>query len=419
MNSDQVTETLSRRRVLQGATAWALANAVRGSLRADEGLYRTDSVVAYVGSYTGAVANGGNGQGIYLFEMDARTGELKNRRLMAETRNPSWIVIHPSKSFLYAVNEVSDGEASGGSVTAFAIDARTGDLHELNRVSSMGAGPAYVTLDRTRRFALVANYGDGSVAVLPILADGSLGAAVDVKRDHGQIGATRAAHGPLGSFAISGHDGPHAHMIAPDRMNRFVLVTDLGQDRIYCYRFDATTGKLYASEAQPFMTLPPGDGPRHFAFHPNGKWLYSIQEEASTVVLFHYDSQSGSLAAEQTVSTLPPAFAGTSFASEILIAPNGRFLYAANRLHDTIAAFAIGAEGRLTRLGEASTMGDYPSQCAIDPSGKFLYACNRRSDAVTCFRIDSPAGLPVFSGRYTAVGSPACIAFLQRSFSAG
>jgi 6-phosphogluconolactonase (cycloisomerase 2 family) len=355
------------------------------------------------------VGSGGNGEGIYSFEMNSDTGELKNRRLVAAARNPSWIAIHPSKRFLYVVNEVAEG-----AVTAFAIDARSGELRELNRVSSMGAGPAFVALERSGRFAFVANYGDGSITVLPIGADGKLGAATDVKRDSGSVGAARAADGPQGSFAISGHDGPHAHMIAPDPEDRFVLASDLGQDRIYCYSFDRATGKLSPASAESSVVLPQGDGPRHFAFHPNGKWVYSIQEEASTVVLFRYDSDTGALTAEQTASTLPPGFAGTSFASEILIAPNGRFLYAANRLHDTIATFAIGAEGRLTRNGEVSTMGDYPSQCAIDPSGKFLYSCNRRSDCITCFRIHTQTGLPVFTGRYTAVGSPACIAFLQR-----
>ncbi len=411
MNSDQEIGILSRRRVLFGATSWVLANTLPRSLRADPRADGPSAVLAYVGSYTGAVGSGSNGDGIYLFEMDPTTGELAKRRLAAEAHNPSWIAIHPSKRFLYTVNEVSDG-----TVTAFAIDTKSGDLRELNRTSSMGAGPAYMALDHSGRFAFVANYGEGSVAVLPIGADGSLGAAVDVERDSGSVGATRAADGPQSSFAISGHDTPHAHMIAADPKNQFVLATDLGQDRIYCYRFDAATGKLSPSSAEPFVAFPQGDGPRHFAFHPNGKWLYSIQEEASTVVLFGYDSGTGKLTPEQTISTLPQVFAGTSFASEILVAPNGHFLYAANRLHDTIAAFRIGADGRLARVGETSTMGDYPSQCAIDPGGRFLYACNRRSDCVTCFRIDTPTGQPVFIDRYTAVGSPACVAFLQRDF---
>ncbi len=200
-------------------------------------------------------------------------------------------------------------------------------------------------------------------------------------------------------------------MIAADQQNRFVLATDLGQDRIYVYRFDAGSGKLTPA-ASPFASLPSGDGPRHFAFHPSGRWLYSIQEEASTVACFAYDAKTGSLAPRGTVSTLPPDFAGTSFASEILVSADGRFLYAANRLHDTIAVFSIATGGMLKRIGEVSTMGDYPSQCRIDPTGNFLFACNRRSDAITSFRINRETGMLSFTGKYTAVGSPGSITFL-------
>lgn len=364
---------------------------------------------AYVGTYTGATGNLGDGEGIYSFDVQPETGELTNRRLLAKSINPSWIVIHPSRQFLYTVNEYEGYEGGSGSVSAFAIHPSTGDLKPLNVVSSHGAGPAYMSLDASGRFCLVANYGGGSLAVLPILQWGDLGKAVEIRKDTGAVGSTRAADGPPGSFAISGHDAPHVHMIHTDPRNRFALATDLGQDRIYSYRFDSNTGKL---SDEKFASLPSGDGPRHFVFHPNGRWFYSIQEEASTVVFFTYDAASGSLEARQTVSTLPPGFAGTSFASEILMTENGRFLYAANRLHDTIAMFSVGRDGRLERMGEVSTMGDYPAQCVIAPGGRFLYACNRRSDDITCFHIDGPSGRLHFTGRYTAAGSPGCIAFL-------
>lgn len=363
---------------------------------------------AYVGTYSGAVGNQANGEGIYLFEMDRQNGALTERRVVAKSANPSWIVIHPSRRYLYAVNEVDDYQGKSGSVSAFAIDQTSGDLSPLNIVSSGGAGPAYISLDATGKFAFVANYGGGSLALLPIQADGSLGQAVDVRHDQGSVGGQRATNAPPGSFAMSGHDAPHVHIALADPQNRFVLATDLGQDRIYVYRFDSQTGKL--SDNPVIAALPSGDGPRHLAFHPNGRWLYSIQEEASTVVQFDFDAQSGAIAAKQTVSTLAPGFRGTSFASEILIAPNGRFLYAANRLANTVSIFAIGAEGRLERVGEAPVMGDYPSQCRIDPSGHFLFACNRRSDNITSFRIDSKTGLLTFLG-YTGVGSPGSITF--------
>lgn len=406
-------QNLSRRLFLRGAAGSAFAHLGAQSMRAQAPLTRSGKLFAYVGTYTGAVGNLGNGEGIYLFDVDRATGELTNRRLVATSRNPSWIVLHPSRKFLYAVNEVANYEGDSGSVSAFAIDPHTGELRGLNTVSSAGAGPAYLSLDRTGKFALVANYGGGSIAVLPLRADGSLGAAVEVHHDMGSTGSPRATDAPPGSFAISGHDAPHAHMIAPDLRNRFVLATDLGQDRIYSYRFDATTGKLIANSAHPFTALPSGDGPRHFAFHPNGRWLYSIQEEASTIAFFHYDAATGALTERQTISALPPGFAGTSFASEILVAPGGRFLYGANRLHDTIAAFAIGGEGRLTPAGEASTLGDYPSQFLIEPGGQFLYACNRRSDSITCFHLHPQTGVPVFTGKYAGVGSPACIGILS------
>jgi len=413
MTEAMLKQGVTRRGFLKSAGAVALMHSALGAAQNGAQGVKRDRTLAYVGTYTGAVGAGSNGEGIYLFEMDDSTGELVHRRLVAKTQDASWIAIHPSQKYLYAVNEVSDYRGASGSVSAFAIDGANGDLTALNVLSSEGAGPCYLSIDARGRYAFVANYGGGSVAVLPILDGGMLGAAIDVRRDSGHLGGARATNTPAGSFAVSGHDAPHAHMIAPDAKGRFVLATDLGQDRIYAYRFDSGMGKLNPVEGAPFAALPSGDGPRHFAFHPNGHWLYAIQEEASNVVLFQYDGETGSLAAQQTVSTLPSGFAGSSFASEILVSPDGRFLYAANRLHDTIAAFSIGANGHLSPVGETSVLGDYPGQCRIDPSGRFLYACNRRSDSITCFRIHGETGLLSFTGSYTAVGSPASITFLR------
>jgi 6-phosphogluconolactonase len=399
---------VSRRQFMKSVAAAAMAP---GALGASAGGASPQERIAFVGTYTNAVGNLGNGEGIYAFDFNPLTGELSSRRLVAKTPSPSWISVHPSRKYLYAANEVADFKGNSGSVSSFAIDSVTGALTPINTVSSEGAGPAYLSIDATGRFAFVANYGGGSIAVLPVLPSGALGSATDVHRDSDSLGAAQAKNAPQGSFAISGHDAPHAHMIAPDPQRRFVLATDLGQDRIYVYRLDASTGKLIPATT-PFIELPSGDGPRHFAFHPNGHWLYSIQEEASTVVSFAYDSSTGAFASHQTVSTLPPGFAGTSFASEILISADGRFLYAANRLHDTIAVFSIGGDGTLRRIGETSTMGDYPSQCRIDPTGNFLFACNRRSDSFTSFRINRNTGLLTFTGSYTAVGSPGSITFL-------
>jgi 6-phosphogluconolactonase (cycloisomerase 2 family) len=360
------------------------------------------------------VDGGNNGEGIYRFEMDPRTGELSHRLLAAQTPSPSWIAIHPSKRYLYAINEVTNFKGGNdGSASAFAIDAANGKLAPLNTISSEGAAPAHMSLDATGKYAFVANYSGGSIAVLSILPGGMLGAAVDVHRDTGSTGAAHASDAPQGSFAISGHDAPHAHMIAADPQNRFVLATDLGQDRIYVYRFDAASGKLTPSAGTPFVSLPSGNGPRHFVFHPNGHWLYLIEEEASQIAFFRYDPVNGSLAAEQAISDLPAGFAGTNFTSEIVLSPDGKFLYAANRLHDTISICAIGSDGRLKLIGETPTMGDYPRHCGIDPSGNFLYVCNQRSDCITSFRVHRDTGRLSFTGQYTPVGSPAILAFLD------
>jgi 6-phosphogluconolactonase (cycloisomerase 2 family) len=267
-----------------------------------------------------------------------------------------------------------------------------------------------VSLHPSGKFLFVANYFGGSVAVLPILSDGRLGPATDVKNDAGTIGPTRATNSPPGSFARSGHDRTHAHMIQADPTGRFVLHVDLGLDRIYVWTFDAEKGQLTPAET-PAIAIPPGDGPRHFHFHPNGRWFYSLQEEGSNVVLFDYDA--GRLTARQTVSTLPAGFAGSNFCSEILVSADGRFVYAGNRLHDSIAIFSVGPRGELTLTGEAWTRGNYPRSFSFDPTGCFLYCCNQRADHVAVFRVDRQSGGLTFTGHYTPVGNPSIVVFLD------
>lgn len=276
-----------------------------------------------------------------------------------------------------------------------------------------------VARDRWRRrvdplgqYVYVANYGGGSVAVLPILAGGSLGNATDVHVDVGAVGPVHATNAPLGSFAISGHDAPHAHMIQPDSSGGFVVHADLGQDRLYSWILNRTAGQLVANTI-PFVSIPPGDGPRHFAFHPSGHWLYSLQEEASTVVFFAYDRATGLLTQQQMTSVLPAYFVGTSFASEVRISRNGRFLYVTDRLFDVVIVLSIDDDtGLLTRHGETWTRGDYPRSFTIDPTGQLLFVCNQRSDAVTAFRLGEGGRQLNFTGHFTAVGSPASILFL-------
>jgi 6-phosphogluconolactonase len=408
-NEKFLPNAISRRGFLQAAAATAVvANAAMANALGGGNSRR----FAYVGTYTGAVGNGGNGDGIYLYEASLWSGELQLIKLGASTPSPSFLVAEPSGKFLYAVNEVSNFQGTNGSVTAFAVNQQNGDLTLLNTVSSAGGGPAFLSLDASGKFVFVANYGTGGIAVIAINKDGSLGAVVDTKVDTGNVGPTTATNAPPGSFAFSGHDAPHAHCIISDPKNRFVLQTDLGQDRIYIYSFDSVSGKLTPAET-PFITIPPGDGPRHLFFHPNGRWLYSIQEESSTLMVFHYDESNGALTQQQIISALPPGFTGSSFASELKVSADGRLLYAANRLHDGITVFAIDFRGgELTYVGEAATRGDYPAQFTIDPTGSFLYSCNQHSDNLTVFHIDPESGVPKFTGQYVPVGTPGCIIFL-------
>ena len=368
-------------------------------------------VLAYVGTDTNPVDGAANGKGIYLFELQPETCELHLMKLAAETTNASWLSLHPSGRFLYAVNEVSNYGGNSGSVSAFSIDRANGDLRLLDIVSSRGAGPPHMSIDASGKYAFVANYFGGSFAVLPILPNGALAEASYVHTDQGSLGSMRAANAPPGSFAISGHDAPHAHMIQTDPASRFLLQTDLGQDRIYVYRFDSTRGLVTPADV-PYVTVPSGDGPRHFAFHPGGSWLYSIQEEASPIICFRYDANRGSLTPVQTISALPDGFAGTSFGSEIMPSSDGRFLYAANRLRNSVAIFAIQSDGRLTHIGEASTEGDYPNQFVMDPTGRCFFVCNQRSDQITSFRIDKQSGKLSFTGHSEALGTPMCMVFL-------
>jgi 6-phosphogluconolactonase (cycloisomerase 2 family) len=398
---------VSRRRFLQGTAALA----VTGPVLARAG----GRVFAYVGSYSspqGPEGSKGNGSGIYLFQMEPSTGALEQLELFSADSNPSWLAFDPSRTHLYAANEASTFQgAHSGSVSAFSINRQNGHLTLLNTVSSEGAGPAHLSVHPSGKYVLIANYAGGTIAVLPIQPSGELGPATDVKHDDGPLGATHAISAPAGSFAISGHDRPHAHMIQADPSGRFVLSTDLAMDRIFVWNFDESTGSL-SPHSPASVELPAGDGPRHFAFHPNGRWLYSLQEEASTLGLFEYDAKSGTLTAAQTVSSLPKGFAGTNFTSEVMVSADGRFVYAANRLHDSIAFFSIGAEGRLTFAGETWTRGDYPRSFNFDSAGNFLYSCNQRSDAIASFRVNRETGNLTFTGQYTPVGTPAIIIFL-------
>ena len=379
-------------------------------------------LIAYVGTFSSPLRDmlptqvdlpPGNGRGIHLFRVNRATGAMTPAGVHEMGTSPSCLALNAAGTRLYSTNETArEGENKEGTISAFSTDRKDGQLTLLNTVRSGGAGPTYVSIHPSGRFLLVANYFGGSVAVLPILPDGRLGNATDVKNDSGKIGPTRATNAPPGSFAFSGHDRTHSHMIQADPSGRFVLHADLGLDRIFVWKFDEHKGVLTANQP-PAVSLPAGDGPRHFCFHPNGRWFYSIQEEGSTIVLFDYDGRAGRLAARQTVSTLPPGFAGSNFCSEILVSSDGQFVYAGNRLHDSIGIFAVGSGGELAFTGEEWTRGNYPRSFNFDPTGRFLYCCNQRADDIAVFQVDRKTGGLTFTGHYTPVGNPSCIVFLD------
>ena len=351
----------------------------------------------YVGTYTN-----GNSEGIYVYRMDQASGEL-TRVSSIKSENPSFLALDSSRRYLYAVNEVNDfGDKPVGAVSAFAINPTTGKLSFLNKRSSMGADPCYLTVDRKRRNVLVANYSGGNVAVLPVLRNGRLGHATELKQHQGSSVKDR-------------QQGPHAHCIVLDQSNRHALAVDLGIDKVMIYRFDSTTGKLRPGK-QLSASLQPGAGPRHVAFHPNGQYVYVIAELDSTLTTFKYDEVRGTLLKLGTVSTLPVDFTGENFCADVHLSANGRFLYGSNRGHDSIVVFAIDRHTRLPQQVEhVSTEGKWPRNFTIDPTGRFLLVANQRSDNVVTFRIDAKTGRLKHTGQVTEIPSPVCLKFAPRA----
>jgi len=406
------------RRSFLKASAALLGSSVAGCSVPTPGNPAAGPLLAYVGTFSSPLRDmlptqvdlpPGNGRGIHRFQVDRTTGALTPLEVVEMGTSPSCLAINAAGTRLYSANETDRvGDDKQGTVSAFAINRDSGKLKLLNTVRSGGAGPTYVHLHPAGGHLLVANYFGGSVAVLPILADGKLGEPSDVKVDAGKVGPARATNAPPGSFAFSGHDRTHAHMIQADPSGRFVVHVDLGLDQIYVWKFDEKGGVLTDPAT---VSLPAGDGPRHFHFHPNGRWFYSIQEEGSTIVLFDYDA--GRLNPRQTISTLPPGFAGSNFCSEILVSADGKFVYAGNRLHDSIGIFSVGPSGELTHVGDEWTRGNYPRSFSFDPTGRFLYCCNQRGDTVAVFSVDRESGGLAFTGRYAAIGNPSMIAFLD------
>jgi 6-phosphogluconolactonase (cycloisomerase 2 family) len=437
-----IQSTFSRRDLLKGATALTAAASVPEAFGQQPTGAPRGTVWLYIGTYTGAPGAGGNGNGIYLCELNLSTGKLTVLRLVApvvgttpSTKSPSTIALDPTRTHLYAGNEYGPP----GAVSAYSINRFTGDLTLLNILPAVGA-PAHVSVDHQGKYLFSAEYSGGYFEAFPILADGSLAPAVFKQHDVDNVDTSfthkPATNAPPGSFAFSAHEGPdgHPHQMEADPSNQWVLGTDAGQDRIYVWKLTAGAIQPLTPAATPFVNTPAGDGPRHFAFHPNGIWVYSIQEEASTLMFWRFDRATGALSQVQIIPSVPAGFAGTDFTSEIRVSADGKFVYGANRLNDTIGVFSIGRDGRLTRVSHASTLGDYPRIFTIDPSGGFMAVGNQRADNVTTFRINQgsgdqqgdedqqgdsqgeagqgPAGSLKFTGNYTPVGSPSGMVYL-------
>ncbi len=350
--------------------------------------------LAYVGTYTAKT----NSKGIYVFRFDAATGQLSAGGVAAETPDPSWVAVHPSGQYLYAANEA--GKAS--TVSAFAIDKKSGKLELLNQLPSLGEDPCYLSFDKTGKYAFVANYTSGTIAVFPIMPDGRLGEHTALVQDQGATGPNKERQ-----------EGPHAHWIETSPDNRFVLVADLGLDEVLVYKFDATSGTLTPNEPA-FARLKPGSGPRHLVFHPNGKFIFSVSELSSTATSFAYDAKKGTLKEIGAVSTLPPGFSGRNDVAEAAVHPNGKFLYVSNRGNDSVAVLSIDpAKGTLAPVGGIPTGGKEPRHFIFDPSGKFLFAENQLSDTVVEFRADAATGQLTPSGDTVSVPSPVCISFVK------
>ena len=352
--------------------------------------------LVYVGTYTGPAS-----KGIYAYRFDASTGQATSLGLVGETVNPSFLAIDPSRRFLYAANEVSDYQGKkSGAVSAFAIDRKSGKLTFLNELPSGGAGPCYVSLDKTGKHVVVANYDSGSVAVFPVLAGGKIGEPSSVIQHTG--------HGP----DPKRQEGPHAHQIDTSPDNRFALAADLGLDEVLVYRFDAAKGTLAANDP-PFAKVAPGAGPRHFVFHPNAKFLYVIDEVASTVTAFSYDAASGTLQLLTAVSTLPEGFKGSNDTAEIKVSPDSKFLYGSNRGHDSIATFSLDSStGTPTFVETVSTGGKTPRNFEIAPGGDYVFAANQESNNVVVFKVDKTTGHLTPTGQELETPSPVCIKFV-------
>ncbi|MBI4904192.1 MAG: lactonase family protein [Acidobacteria bacterium] len=376
--------SLSRRSFLLSAAAVPLSAAKASR-----------NYIVYFGTYTRK-----NSKGIYMSRFDAATGKLSDPELAAEVANPSFLAIHPNRRNVYAVSEMAaPGGGTGGALTAFTMETG-GKLKRLNTVSTKGTGPCHINVDKTGKAIVVANYNSGSAAAMAVNADGSLRESTSFVQHQGK------------SVNAQRQSGPHAHSVNISADNRYVVVADLGLDQVLVYKFDAPKATI-APNTPPFATVKPGSGPRHFSFHPKGKYAYVINEMVATVTAFAYNAKLGTLKEIQTISTVPAGYTtpGNSTA-EIRVHPNGKFLYGSNRGHNSLAVFAINGDGTLRYIKNVSTEGQIPRNFNLDPTGRWLLAANQNSDNVVAFAVDPSTGDLKPTGQQLKVDLPVCVRFV-------
>jgi 6-phosphogluconolactonase len=366
-----------------------------------------NEMLVYVGTYTEPIRFGtgkilqGKGEGIYVYRMDQTSGALEPVTTVTGIINPSYLAFDSTRRFLYAVNELKTYENKPtGTVSAFAVDPKRGTLKFLNKRMTHGTDPCHVVVDQRRQYVFVANFMSGSVCVLPVLNDGSLGEASDFIQHQGS------------SIDPARQQGPHAHAVTLDEAGRFAFVPDLGLDKVLVYRFDPKRGMLEPNEA-PWVKMKPGAGPRHLTFHRGGKFAFLINELDSTLASLSYDGRKGAFKVLQIVPTLPEDYRGESTCADVQVSPSGAFLYGSNRGHDSIVFYRINQRtGRLTYVGHQSTQGKTPRSFGVDPAGRFLLAANQDSDTVVTFRIEQRSGTLLPTGHVIQVPTPVCVKFL-------
>ena len=356
---------------------------------------KSKEMLLYVGTYTSQ-----GSEGIYVFKFNAETGNLSKLHTVKNVVEPSYLTIDKGRKFLYAVNETAEYEGKkSGAVSAFAIDQKTGNLTFLNKQPSLGGAPCFIIVSENEKFVLVANYLGGNVSVFPIEAGGKIGASVDLAQHGGATGPNKDRQ-----------EAAHAHSINLDNKNRYAIACDLGVDKVFIYEFDASNGKLKPNPAQSVYQTKPGAGPRHFAFHPKGKFAFLINELDMTISSLEFDEKSGTLKEIQSVPTLPESFKGSNTCADLHVSPNGKFLYGTNRGHDSLVVYKIDEKtGKLEYVEHTLTGGKTPRNFTIAPNGKFLLAANQNSDSIIVFKIDEKSGKLTKTENKATVSMPVCL----------